>query len=30
MVNPEGQTLDERVATLARLMELVDEVNGEA
>jgi len=29
MVNPEGQTLDERVATLARLMELVEEVNAE-
>jgi F420-dependent oxidoreductase-like protein len=28
-VNPEGQTLDERLATLARLMELVKEVNAE-
>jgi F420-dependent oxidoreductase-like protein len=28
-VNPEGQTLDERLATLARLLELVKEVNAE-
>jgi F420-dependent oxidoreductase-like protein len=28
-VNPEGQTLDERLAILARLMELVKEVNAE-
>ena len=27
--NPEGQTLDERLATLARLLELVKEVNAE-
>ena len=29
-VNPDGETLDERLATLARLVELVEEINGEA
>jgi F420-dependent oxidoreductase-like protein len=29
-VNPDGETLDERLATLARLIELVKEINGEA
>ena len=29
-VNPDGQSLDERLATLARLIELVKEINGEA
>ena len=29
-VNPDGQTLDERVANLARLVELVKEINAEA
>ena len=28
-VNPDGQTLDERLATLARLVELVNEINAE-
>ena len=28
-VNPEGQSLDERLATLARLVELVKEIDGE-
>ena len=28
-VNPDGQTLDERLATLARLVELVKEINAE-
>jgi hypothetical protein len=28
-VNPDGQTLDERLATLARLVELLEEVNQE-
>ena len=29
-VNPDGETLDERLATLARLVELVEEIDGEA
>ena len=29
-VDPDGETLDERLATLARLVELVEEINGEA
>ena len=29
-VNPEGKTLDERLATLARVLELVEEVNAES
>ena len=29
-VNPDGQSLDERLATLTRLIELVKEINGEA
>jgi len=29
-VNPDGGTLDERLATLARLVELVEEIDGEA
>ena len=28
-VNPDGQTLDERLATLAQLVELVNEINAE-
>jgi alkanesulfonate monooxygenase SsuD/methylene tetrahydromethanopterin reductase-like flavin-dependent oxidoreductase (luciferase family) len=28
-VNPDGETLDERLATLARLVELVEEIDGE-
>src|SRR5205085_10857834 len=29
-VNPDGETLDERLTTLARLVELVEEIDGEA
>ena len=29
-VNPDGQSLDERLATLARLVELVNEINAES